>query len=79
MRRELDPQPYMRCTVCRGELILQCVKAESADSDADIALYHCDRCGYKLSLLLRGSSYEHNEFDWRKSGIGNRLSSSRRI
>jgi hypothetical protein len=71
MRRRLDPPPFIRCTVCRGELLLKCIKAESVDSDADIAIYHCERCGHELTHLLAYSPYNPHDANWDMPAIGN--------
>ncbi len=71
MPRTLEPLLSMQCTVCRGEMLLKCVKAESADSDADIAIYHCERCGNELSYLLPYSADKPHPLNWDKPTIGN--------
>jgi len=73
MRRTLEPLPAMRCTICRGELLLKRIKAESVDSDADVAIYHCARCGHELSHLLTYSPYTPHDPSWGKPATGNNL------
>jgi len=76
MRRTFDPPQSMPCAICRGELLLRCIKAESVDSDADIAVYHCARCGSELSQLL---TYSTPHDAWSKLAKENYLATLRYI
>lgn len=61
MRRTVDPLPLTQCGVCRGELLLKRIERDALAFDADVALYHCARCGLEVSHRLAYNPYTpHN-------------------
>ena len=57
MRRTVEPLPFKRCEVCRGELLLKRIETDGSGSDAEVALYHCAQCGLELSYRLAYNPY----------------------
>jgi hypothetical protein len=62
MRRLVEPLPSMHCGLCNGELLLERIAAASPESDRDVAIYLCAKCGHEHSRLMPNEPYTTHTF-----------------
>jgi hypothetical protein len=57
MRSLVEPLPSMHCGLCDDELLLGRIEAASPESDRDVAIYLCEKCGHEQSRLMPNEPY----------------------
>jgi hypothetical protein len=56
MSRLVEPVPFMH-RLCDGELILKSIEAASPESDRDVEIYLCAKCGFKQSRFVPNETH----------------------
>lgn len=60
MRRLVEPASCTHCAVCGGELLMKAIEPDISNSDRDVYVYHCAKCGHDHSLTVVRDRYVAN-------------------